>query len=348
MIHDHVTLTQFLIDQRSAQTHQTTGDLNSLILAVSTACKVISKRLALGQLRTYPGGSVVPAQEEAFDILSDAVARTGLTCGMLSDTVDTPFAQQGARQGHYVLTCDPLDGARNVDLNGTTGTIFSILRSTEGTQACMEDFLQPGVAQVAAGYAIYGATTMLVLTLGDKTHGFTLDPLTGEWYLTHPKLTIPEQSTDFHINSSYARFWEPPVKRYVDECLQGTAGPRGKDFNMRWVASIVADCHRVLMRGGVFLSPRLVRDDLRHGKLLLLQQANPIAFLVNQAGGLVTAGRFSPLATTPVNSRQHSPLIFGSAREISRIEDYHTDENSHRMYTSPLFGERGLFASRDE
>lgn len=349
MIHEYKTLTQFLIDQRRTQAHATTGDLNSLVQAVATACKIIAKRIAQGRLGIVPGAPDRSLDEEALEIFDRSVSHTGLTCGLLSDKSNGPICPpRFVPRGHYALVCDQLDGARNIDLNGTVGTIFSILRTSGAQTASEADFLIPGTEQVVAGYAIYGPCTMLVLTLGHGTHGFTLDPLTGEWLQTHPQIRIPEQCTDFHINSSYARFWESPVKRYVDECLRGVTGDRGKDFNMRWVASIVADCHRILMRGGVFLSPRLIRTDLRHGKLLLLPEVNPIAFLVKQAGGRVTTGLASPLETVPTDLYQHSPFIFGSAKEVARIESYHTDENSHRTYTSPLFAERGLFDDRNE
>lgn len=347
MTNTHKTLTQFLIEQRRAQPGETTGDLNSLVTAVATACKLIAKRIAQGQLAAVQNDTSL--DDEALEIFNSYVLRTGLTCGLLSDKSDDPICPpRFVPRGHYALITDQIDGARNTDLNGTVGTIFSILRTQGLSTACQQDFLQPGSQQVVAGYAIYGPTTMLVLTLGHGTHGFTLDPLTGEWLQTHPNIRIQEQGSDFHINSSYARFWEPPVKRYVDECMRGSSGDRGRDFNMRWVAALVADCHRILMRGGVFLSPRLTRDDARHGRLLLLPEVNPIAMVVKQAGGRVTTGSSSPLDTVPTDLLQHSPFIFGSAKEVGRIEEYHSDQNAFRTFKSPLFAERGLFAEEDE
>lgn len=344
---DHKTLTQFLIEQRRAQPGETTGDLNSLVTAVATACKVISKRIAQGKLEE--GAEAASLDQEALDIFGSTVLRTGLTCGLVSDDGASPVTPpRFVPRGHYALITDQLDGARNIDLNGTVGTTFSILRTCGDASACESDFLQAGSQQVVAGYAIYGPSTMLVLTLGHGTHGFTLDPLTGEWRQTHPHIRIQETANDFHINSSYARFWESPVKRYVDECLRGSSGDRGRDFNMRWVASLVADCHRILMRGGVFLSPRLTRDDARHGRLFLLQEVNPIAMVVKQAGGKVTTGTASPLDTVPTGLAQHSPFIFGSAKEVARIEEYHLDQDAFRSFTSPLFAERGLFADDDD
>lgn len=348
MIREFKTLTQFLIEQRRAQPGSTTGDLNSLVQAIATACKLISKRIAMGRLRGAPNETLRSLEDEALEVISTSIGRTGLTCGILSDDGGDPIhPPRFVPRGHYVLVCDPIDGIRNIDLNGTVGTIFSLLRTSGDAVACSQDLLKPGSQQVAGGYVIYGPSTMLVLTLGHGTHGFTLDPLTGEWMLTHPQMKLPESASDFHINSSYARFWETPVKRYVDECLRGESGDRGRDFNMRWVASLVADCHRILMRGGVFLSPRMVRQDARHGRLLLLQEVNPIAFLVSQAGGRVTTGTISPLDVVPSALDQHCPFIFGSAREVARIEEYHKDEGAHATFTSPLFAERGLFADRD-
>ncbi len=347
MMHEYKTLTQFLIEQRRAQPGDTTGDLNSLVQAVAAACKVISKRIAQGKIGATSGERTL--DDEALDVFTGSVLRTGLTCGLMSDKGEGPISPpRFVPRGHYALITDQLDGARNIDLNGTVGTTFSILRTSGEASACEDDFLQPGSQQVVAGYAIYGPSTMLVMTLGHGTHGFTLDPLTGEWLQTHPQIRISDVATDFHINSSYARFWESPVKRYVDECLRGNSGDRGRDFNMRWVASLVADCHRILMRGGVFLSPRLTRDDARHGRLLLLQEVNPIAMVVKQAGGRVTTGTASPLDTVPTNLMQHSPFIFGSAKEVSRIEEYHSDQDAFRTFTSPLFAQRGLFADEDD
>jgi fructose-1,6-bisphosphatase I/sedoheptulose-1,7-bisphosphatase len=195
---------------------------------------------------------------------------------------------------------------------------------------------------VCAGYAIYGPTTMLVLTLGQGTHGFTLDREVGEFVLTHPSLRIPADTKEFAINASNARFWEPAVKRYVEECLAGKSGPRGTDFNMRWIASLVADVHRILMRGGVYLYPRDARDATRHGRLRLLYEANPVAMLVEQAGGLASTGTRRVLELEPQRLHERCGLVFGARNEVERIERYHAQHNQ-RDYDAPLFGTRGLF-----
>jgi fructose-1,6-bisphosphatase I/sedoheptulose-1,7-bisphosphatase len=228
-------------------------------------------------------------------------------------------------------------------VNVAVGSIFSIVRSdTPGQDASAADFLKPGTEQVCAGYAIYGPSTMLVLTLGRGTHGFTLDPECGEFLLTHPDLGIAPTTGEFAINASNARFWEPAVRRYVEECLAGASGARGRDFNMRWIASLVAETHRILMRGGVFLYPRDMRDPAKPGRLRLLYETNPIAMLIEQAGGAATNGRDRMLDVVPTALHQRIGFVFGSRAEVERISTYHRDHNE-KPSDAPLFGRRGLF-----
>jgi fructose-1,6-bisphosphatase I/sedoheptulose-1,7-bisphosphatase len=246
-------------------------------------------------------------------------------------------------KGRYLLVFDPLDGSSNIDVDVSVGSIFSILRAPNpGVDADAADFLQPGHRQVCAGYAVYGPSTMLVLTVGTGVHAFTLDPLLGEFILTHPNLKIPSATCEFAINASNSRFWEPAVKRYVDECLAGKTGPRGKDFNMRWIASLVAETHRILMRGGVFMYPRDTKDPAKAGRLRLLYEANPIAFIVQQAEGRASTGREQVLEIVPQELHQRIGFIFGSREEVERIEQNHRDHNLSE-YDAPLFGVRGLF-----
>ncbi|HQR56342.1 MAG TPA: class 1 fructose-bisphosphatase, partial [Burkholderiaceae bacterium] len=237
-----------------------------------------------------------------------------------------------------------------IDVNVSVGSIFSILRAPQaavesGRDAVESDFLQPGTAQVAAGYAIYGPVTMLVLTVGSGVVGFTLDPNLGEFKLTHPDIRVPLDTQEFAINTSNSRFWEPPIKRYVDECLAGKTGPRAKDFNMRWIASMVAEAHRILMRGGVFMYPRDTKDPARPGRLRLLYEANPIGFVMEQAGGRASNGRASVLEVQPESLHQRIGLVFGSKNEVERIERYHAefDAGTDKPYSSPLFNERSLY-----
>ncbi|MDP3412130.1 MAG: class 1 fructose-bisphosphatase, partial [Polaromonas sp.] len=250
-------------------------------------------------------------------------------------------------RGKYLLVFDPLDGSSNIDVNVSVGSIFSILRAPQdvidsGRDVTEADFLQPGATQVAAGYALYGPTTMLVLTVGNGVAGFTLNPDLGEFVLTHKNIQVPADTQEFAINSSNSRFWEQPVTRYVNECLAGKTGPRGKDFNMRWIASMVAEAHRILMRGGVFLYPRDTKDPNKPGRLRLLYEANPIGFVMEQAGGRCTTGRQPMLGVQPTSLHQRIGLIFGSKNEVELIERYHSEPGPSAA-PPPLFAERGLF-----
>jgi fructose-1,6-bisphosphatase I/sedoheptulose-1,7-bisphosphatase len=270
---------------------------------------------------------------------------------MGSEEMETPYQIPSTyTRGKYLLVFDPLDGSSNIDVNVSVGSIFSILRAPQGVvdsgrDAIEADFLQPGTAQVAAGYAIYGPVTMLVLTVGSGVVGFTLDPSLGEFKLTHPDIRVPAESQEFAINTSNSRFWEPPIKRYVDECLAGKTGPRAKDFNMRWIASMVAEAHRILMRGGVFMYPRDTKDLSKPGRLRLLYEANPVGFVMEQAGGRASNGRTSVLEVEPESLHQRIGLVFGSKNEVERIERYHAeyDAGTDKPYSSPLFNERSLY-----
>ena len=348
------TLTQFLIEQRRRYPGAT-GDLNALITDVSLACKAISRKVALGALAGTHGSAgsvnVQGEDQKPLDIESNALFLRsaewdGHVAGMVSEEMDEMYVLPPQYpRGKYLLLFDPLDGSSNIDVNVSVGSIFSVLRAAvPGQDAKPEDFLQPGTEQVCAGYAIYGPSTMLVLTLGNGTHAFTLEPSLGEWVLSHRDLKIPEKTREFAINASNSRFWEPAVKRYVDECLAGSTGPRGVDFNMRWIASLVAETHRILMRGGVFMYPRDNKDPSKPGRLRLLYEANPIGMLIEQAGGKATTGHRRILEVKPESLHQRIGFIFGSSEEVSRIEAYHAEEPLD-TFKSPLFGKRGLFAS---
>ena len=339
------TLTEFLIgEQRKAP--GATGGFTALVNDVRLACKRISYLVGKGALGGALGrAGSANSQGEAqmnLDVVADRIFRRtnewgGTLAAMLSEESETPYAIPAQYpKGRYLLAYDPLDGSSNIEVNAPVGSIFSVLRVSD------RDFLQPGTEQVCAGYAIYGPTTMLVLTLGRGTHGFTLDREIGEFILTHPDLRIPQEASEFAINASNARFWEPAVKRYVDECLAGKSGPRGRDFNMRWIASLVAEAHRILMRGGVFLYPRDERDATRHGRLRLLYEANPIAMVIEQAGGRASTGTQRLLEVAPRSLHERSGFMFGAAHEVERLERYHRNFNQ-RAYDAPLFGARGLF-----
>jgi fructose-1,6-bisphosphatase I/sedoheptulose-1,7-bisphosphatase len=347
-----MTLTEFLIvEQRKAP--GASGGFTALLNDVRLACKRISYLVGKGAL----GGALGEAgtansqgeRQEKLDVLANDIFRHtnewgGTLAGMVSEEMDAPYAIPAEYpRGRYLLAFDPLDGSSNIDVNVPVGSIFSVLRAPEGeAPPRAEDFLQPGTRQVCAGYAIYGPVTMLVLTLGRGTHGFTLDREIGEFVLTHPDMRIAQDTSEFAINTSNARFWEPAVKRYVDECLAGRKGPRGRDFNMRWIASLVAEAHRILMRGGVFLYPRDEREATRHGRLRLLYEASPIAMVIEQAGGRASTGDERLLEVTPRSLHQRSGFVFGAKNEVERIELYHREYN-RRAYDAPLFGARGLF-----
>jgi len=365
------TLTQYLIEQRR-RFPQASGALNALILDVALAAKAIGRAVAFGQLgdpmsrelvaaaqshaQTHLPVNVQGEVQKPLDLVSNEIfIRTaewsGHLAGMGSEEMDEPYQiPASCKRGKYLLVFDPLDGSSNIDVNVSVGSIFSILRAPQavvdsGRDVTEADFLQPGATQVAAGYAIYGPVTMLVLTVGSGVVGFTLDPNLGEFKLTHPDIRVPVDTQEFAINSSNSRFWEPPIKRYVDECLAGKTGPRGKDFNTRWIASMVAEAHRILMRGGVFMYPRDTKDVTKPGRLRLLYEANPIGFVMEQAGGRASTGRSSVLEVQPEKLHQRIGLVFGSKNEVDRIERYHReyDEGTDQPYVSPLFNERSLY-----
>ncbi len=355
------TLTRYLIEERR-RFPQASGDLNALVLDISLACKAIARIVAFGELGDFfatspkpPAGAVNVQGElqKPLDVMSNDIfirmnEWSGQLAGMASEEMDEPkqIASTYTR-GKYLLVFDPLDGSSNIDVNVSVGSIFSILRAPQeaidsGRDVTEADFLQPGATQVAAGYALYGPTTMFVLSVGNGVAGFTLNPNLGEFVLTHANIQVPVDTHEFAINSSNSRFWEPPVKRYVDECLAGKTGVRGKDFNMRWIASMVAEAHRILMRGGVFLYPRDTKDAGKPGRLRLLYEANPIGFIIEQAGGRASTGRQPMLGVKPSSLHQRIGLVFGSKNEVERIERYH-HEPASRDPGTPLFAERSLF-----
>jgi len=356
-----LTLTQYLIQQRR-RFPGASGNFNALMLDVALACKSIARTVAFGELAQAPSvaanelGGAINVQGETqkpLDVISNEVFTTfndwsGQCAGLASEEMDDPYQiPAGNKRGKYLLVFDPLDGSSNIDVNVSVGSIFSVLRAPDevvasGRDVTEADFLQPGSRQVAAGYALYGPTTMLVLTVGSGVVGFTLDPNLGEFMLTHPNIQVPTQTHEFAINASNSRFWEAPIKRYVDECLAGKTGPRGKDFNMRWIASMVAEAHRILMRGGVFMYPRDTKDPSKPGRLRLLYEANPIGFIIEQAGGRASTGRQPVLGVTPSSLHQRIGLVFGSKCEVERIERYHA-EPAKSEQVSPLFAERSLF-----
>jgi len=347
------TLAQYTIE-REHRHEDASGDFSGLLSSIAVAVKVIANQVnkgaLVGALGALDSTNVQGEVQKRLDVIANEVmiAETewgGHLAGLASEELaEIRGVPAQYRRGKYLLTFDPLDGSSNIDVNISVGTIFSVLRSPNpGAEPVLEDFLQPGVQQVCAGFALYGPSTMLVLTTGDGVDGFTLDREIGSFVLTHPKMRIPESTGEFAINASNERFWEPPVKRYVAECLAGRSGPRQRDFNMRWLASLVADTYRILTRGGVFLYPADTREPRQAGRLRLLYECNPVAFLIEQAGGRASTGRERILDVEPTDLHQRVPLIFGSREEVERIEQYYTTPTDPIGSDFSLFNTRSLF-----
>ncbi len=329
-------LVQFIIEE---QRHipGANGDFTGLLSDIIMACKKIShsvnKGALIGVLGSAGSENIQGETQKKLDVITNDIfiqanEWSGHLAAMASEEMDDiyPIPAQYPK-GKYLLTFDPLDGSSNIDVNISVGTIFSILRCPEGvTNPTAADFLQPGTQQICAGYALYGPSTMLVLTTGNGVNGFTLDNDIGEFLLTHPKMTIPADTQEFAINMSNQRHWEAPVQRYVDECVKGkTPGGREKNFNMRWVASMVAEVHRILMRGGIFMYPFDHKEAGKAGKLRLLYESNPMSFIVEQAGGMCSTGRERIMALQPTGLHQRVPVILGSRNEVERVVSYHKE-----------------------
>jgi fructose-1,6-bisphosphatase I len=329
------SLTQYLVEKQRTD-NALPAELRLLIEIVSRACKTISHAVSKGALGEVLGSleteNVQGEVQKKLDVISNSVLLEanewgGHLAAMASEEMETiHLIPNRYPKGEYLLLFDPLDGSSNIDVNVSIGTIFSVLKApadASGREIDEADFLQAGYSQVAAGYALYGPQTMLVLTVGDGVVGFTLDREMGSWVLTHENITIPADTKEFAINMSNMRHWAPPVKRYIDECLAGQTGTRGQDFNMRWVASMVTDIHRLLMRGGVFMYPWDAREPNKPGKLRLMYEANPMSMLVEQAGGMATNGYERILEVKPSSLHERVSVVIGSKNEVARITEYH-------------------------
>ena len=330
-----INLTRYLIEEQ--REHNTIpAELRLLLEVVARACKAISHSVNKGALAGVLGsagtGNVQGETQQKLDVIANEVLLEaneygGNLAAMASEEMEA-FYEIPHRypKGEYLLLFDPLDGSSNIDVNVSIGTIFSVLHMPKAGEAVTEaDFMQPGSKQVAAGYAVYGPQTTLVLTVGNGVHMFTLDREVGSFVLTHRDVKIPVDTKEFAINMSNMRHWAPPVRRYIDECLAGTEGPRGKDFNMRWIASMVADVHRILTRGGIFMYPWDKREPGKAGKLRLMYEANPMAFLVEQAGGAATNGEQRILDIQPEKLHQRVAVVLGSKNEVDRVTQYHLE-----------------------
>ncbi|MDB5776949.1 MAG: fructose-6-bisphosphatase family protein [Herbaspirillum sp.] len=330
-----ISLTQHLIEQQRLH-NSIPAELRLLIEVVGRACKTISHAVGKGALGEVLGSAgienVQGEVQKKLDVLSNDILLEanewgGHLAAMASEEMETiHLIPNRYPQGEYMLLFDPLDGSSNIDVNVSIGTIFSVLKAPEGMKTPTEqDFLQKGSQQVAAGYAVYGPQTVLVLTTGNGVHCFTLDREMGAWVLTQKDIQIPADTGEFAINASNARHWHAPVTRYVDEMLAGTTGPLKKDYNMRWIASMVADVHRILNRGGVFMYPADSRASGKLGKLRLMYEANPMAFIVEQAGGAATDGTQRILDIQPTKLHQRVPVFLGSKNEVERVTAYHRE-----------------------
>jgi fructose-1,6-bisphosphatase I len=328
-----ISLTQHLVEEQ--RLHNTIpAELRLLIEVVARACKTISHAVGKGELGDVMGSAgsenVQGEVQKKLDVISNEILLLanewgGHLAAIASEEMEAIYPIPNRYpMGEYLLLFDPLDGSSNIDVNVTIGTIFSVLKAPEGMKNPTEqDFLQPGSKQVAAGYAIYGPQTMLVFTTGNGVQGFTLDREMGSWIMTERDMHIPDDTSEFSINASNARHWYPPVKRYVDELLAGQTGPRGKDFNMRWIASMVADLHRILTRGGIFMYPADAREPDKPGKLRLMYEANPMAFVIEQAGGAATDGKQRIMDIQPDKLHQRVAVFIGSKNEVERVTQYH-------------------------
>jgi fructose-1,6-bisphosphatase I len=331
-----ISLSRYLVEQQRVD-GLIPGQLRLLLEVVARACKSISHAVNKGAL----GGVLGSAHTEnvqgevqkkldiiANEVLIEANEWGGHLAAMASEEMSGIYLVPNRYPaGEYLLLFDPLDGSSNIDINVSIGTIFSVLKKPDELDRGIEeaDFLQPGKNQVAAGYCIYGPQTTLVLTVGDGVAVFTLDREQGSFVLTEENVRIPEETKEFAINMSNMRHWAAPVRRYIDECLEGKEGPRGKDFNMRWVASMVADVHRILTRGGVFMYPWDKREPGVAGKLRLMYEANPMSWIVEQAGGAATNGKARILDIQPQKLHERVSVILGSQAEVERITRYHQE-----------------------
>lgn len=345
---EHETLDSYL-DNWSKDGGELRGAAAETIRVIADACCAISEIVALGPLAGNLGarlgentdGDAQSALDiRANDLTIDELRRAPVAC-VASEELETPLELDPGAP--LCVAIDPLDGSSNIDTNVSVGTIFSVLpMRCAACVPCASCFVQKGCNQLAAGYAIYGPQTALVLTLGEGTHIFTLNPDTGVFCLTTADVLIPQDTSEFAINTSNFRRWDGHIRAYVDDCLKGADGPHEKNYNTRWIASLVAECHRIMVRGGIFLYPGDRRPAYHSGRLRLAYECSPIAFLVEQAGGSATTGYERILDIEPQDLHERVPLIFGSTNEVSLLNHYYEEVHPFQERWQ-LFGDRGLF-----
>jgi fructose-1,6-bisphosphatase I len=357
MPYRRTTFSKFVIEDLRRNGSPKDTELAALLNDLQRAGKLIAAAVSRGALDT-PGALVTtsvqragaapePLHQVINKIMIGATEWGGQLCGMVSGALPEPYVvPQEYPHGQYMLVFDPLDGAGNIEVGLPGGTFFSVLRAPDGvTHPKAEDFLQPGRQQVAAGYALFGPVSMMVITLGAGVHGFTLDREAGAYTLTHPNMRISETTHDFAVDTANEPHWEEPVRRYVAECTLGTDGPRASTYTMRWTDSLVAALHRILIHGGVFIMPRDTREQGKGGHLHLMYEANPVAMLVEQAGGAASTGRERVLDVTPSDIHQRVPMVFGTRPEVELIQRYHQayDRGESLVFDAPLFKKRSIF-----
>lgn len=354
MLTERSTLAQFLLEQHRDRPGSS-GEVESLVLEVAMACTAVSERISAGALG-HPVGAERPLEadaEQRLDLAAKEIfSRIGQGGGglvaMSSTDPDDPYVTSAqASRGRYLLTCSPLDGSCNIDVNVPVGSVFSVLRaSTSGEHAEVGDFLQPGRQQVAAGYAIYGPATVLVLSLGEGVHAFTLDPVLGEFIWTRKDIRIPETAAACSVDTTHRRSWVPTSNRLDDRGPQAIGGRGEKDCGIGRLC-LVAEVHRVLLRGGVFMSSHDARNPAEGDRLRLLHEANPVAMLVEQAGGLASTGRERVLDVQPTGLHQRIGVVLGSRDEVARLVRDHARHSRQAVGPDPschpLYGPRGLF-----
>jgi fructose-1,6-bisphosphatase I len=331
MPNSQMTFRQFLMQADGGK--PVAGDLAFLLEDIVTACRLVSDHIRNGAFANVLGSSdstnIQGETQKKLDVIADEefmrhCANSGRVAALVSEEVDdVHWLKEKPEAGDYLVYFDPLDGSSNVDVNLSVGSIFSIVQLAEAVTPSPEAVLRKGTEQVCAGYAIYGPSTGLVLTVGNGVHGFTQDLGTGEFLLTQPDMTVPATTSEYAINTSRAELWEAPVRRYIDECVAGKNGVRGRTFNMRWTASMVADVHRILTRGGVFLYPMDSGNASTGGKLRLMYEANPMGMIIEQAGGAASTGRARIMEVQPEGHHQRVPVILGSKDEVALIDSYH-------------------------
>jgi fructose-1,6-bisphosphatase I/sedoheptulose-1,7-bisphosphatase/fructose-1,6-bisphosphatase I len=356
MENEKIDLSSFLLTKCNYSKNN--KPLSKLIMGIVDACKSISELTSNGGIDGVLGSlSSTNVQGEtqkkldvlANDIFIETLSSRNLVSGLVSEENENPILNKYNPAGPLTVYFDPLDGSSNIDVNVSVGSIFSIFNYDKPTGSNDNINLKSGTQQIAAGYALYGPSTMFVFSVGEGIHGFTLQTSSQKFILTHPNIKVPSITDEFAINSSNERFWNSPITRYIKECNDGKAGERDKNFNMRWTGSMVADVHRILMRGGIFMYPQDSKKPEKAGRLRLMYEANPMAYLMEQAEGVATTGRERLLDLIPQNFHQRISVIMGSKDEVNRVERYYCehDEGKDIEFESPLFKERSLFQKSD-